>query len=179
VRDPVSRYTCLSRVIIFLWMSFLWPIGLGIAHGGTDNPVYEDIARFGLEFLVYWIALFWGTVIVEYPVLYVLIDRPASARGQLFLWVLFVNAITTPPLQFGLFTAPSASLLYAVEFAAVIVEFALLTWVFDRMYRRGVLDQPVSGTRALLASLVANLASFACGPAAGLFLVTATGTLME
>ena len=49
---------------------------------------------------------------------------------------------------------------WIIEFVVVIVEFGLMKWIFGRMYRHGVLDEPVSAGRVLVISVAANIASY-------------------
>ena len=48
----------------------------------------------------------------------------------------------------------------SIGLVTVIVEFALLKWIFGHEYRWGLLSAPVTAKRTFVIALVANLASF-------------------
>jgi hypothetical protein len=176
VRNPVSRYTCLSRVIIFLWMSFLWPIGLGFAND-VPLPLGDFLQRpevLGYSQLEILALNFCATVVIEYLVICAFLGWPEKAILKLGFGVLLANIITNPASQvvaifFGsvLGSEPLAwAMICAVELVATIVEFGIMRWAFGRMYHGGLIDQPIAIKRTIVMVLTANVASFLLGFAA-------------
>jgi len=46
-------------------------------------------------------AIFGVTTIIEFLVIYWMLDRPKMARTSLFLVAFFLNLVTNPPAQIG------------------------------------------------------------------------------
>lgn len=167
----------MQRYARFLqWSVVFWSAACCVTSclaDGAPMPFYQEAAgRDPLDpgFLSILLVGLVSTVLVEYLVVYLLLGRPTKSRTRLFVWVLLINVITNPAAQLTILyvadpvllgSANLANLVFGItELLVVIVEFWLLKWAFGRMYRRGVLTQPVAATRTFVISLAANTASF-------------------
>jgi hypothetical protein len=165
----MERYIRLLQVILISWFTFAWYVDTSFANLVVP---FEMLLSFDHPYAFYYLMIgcLVATVIVEYPVVYLLLGRPAKARIQLFLWLLFVNVITNPAVQIALlFLDPAVYLTDAlfkfglIELAVVMVEFGLLHWIFSRMHRCGALVEPIKARCTFVIGVLANLASFVLG----------------
>lgn len=117
---------------------------------------------------------FCVTVIIEYLVIRHFLKGRLRLKSGLFLWVFLVNVLTNPAAQAVFWSVgtwsyrevgPDAllAMLFAVELAVVVVEFALLKCIFTNMYRGGALYEPITTGRTIMIALTANVASLVCG----------------
>jgi len=165
------------QVISGLSFTLIYGVRSTFADGALPVPFYKEIAP-TWDFLVrlYFGAfahIFVATVAVEYLVVYVLLGRPAKAWTQLFFYIMLVNLITKPAAHLSMLFIGDPDLLGSttrallvdgiIELVVVTVEFGLMKWIFGSMYRRGVLQEPVTAKRTILIAAVANVASFAFG----------------
>jgi len=175
-------YIRVFQVLVGLAMSLIGGVAPCIANDVPlpyyALPVYKELMgtlSANLYIIVgLFVTNFVATVFIEYLVVIWLMGDSNRARLELFLWVLVVNAITNPASQIGtLFLTAEAptrgsealawSMICAVQFAAITVEFGLLRWIFGRMHRRGKLDKPVTAARTIMIVFAANLVSFVFG----------------
>jgi len=154
-------------------------------------PFYKDVALgdflvWGYRFIT---AEFLLTVVVEYLVIYLMLGRPSKARMPLLFYLTLVNLITNPATQLGIFFVADPVLLGSsgkaflvlclIELVAMTTEFCLLTLVFGRMYRRGVLKVDVTAKRTVVIVFAANVASFLFGFVGGIVLMKAASTFLN
>ena len=100
------------------------------------------------------------TTVIEYLVIYLILGRPQKARAELFTFLLFVNLITNPPAQLGVWIWGHW---FLIELVVMCVEFVLLLSIFDRMFLGGKLNDQIGAGRTAMIVLVANLTSFVLG----------------
>jgi hypothetical protein len=178
IRTRVTMFECIRflRIIISLCLCVIIPAGTTFANGGLEAPFYREVAEtLGYGILGYIMLLSFAiTVVTEYVVIYILLGRPRRIKGQLFFWVLFVNIITNPATQIVMLFVADSILLgsdklvglihYTVESVVFVIEFVLFRRIFDLVYRRGLLNKPVSWTYAAIAVLTANVVSYLAVP---------------
>ncbi len=136
-------------------------INLGFADGLTV-PDYEMILRPGtIEYFFLRIAkVFCATVLIESIVIYTFLRWPKKAAISLFFWILVVNLITNPAVQFGFLflgddivlgsIALALVMICVIEFAVVLLEWLFFTLFFRRMHSRKVIDEAISAKRTVL-----------------------------
>ena len=166
--------TRLLELAVCLCLIHFCGSGSSFADVGGSVPFYKEVAHDPFS----WNYCFFGaivvaTIIIEYPIIYFLLERPVKARMQLFLFTVLVNLVTNPVAQFSiLFIADPVLLgshllanvvMLLIELVVVAVEFSLMIWIFRWTYLRGLLDRHVTATRTLVIALTANMASFAIG----------------
>ncbi len=116
------------------------------------------------------------TTIVEYLVIYHMLGRPRKARTELFFFLLFLNLITNPPAQFGVWLWGHW---FWIEIVVMWGEFGLLLWIFHRMFRGGKLDHPIGTGRTAVIVVMANLASFVLGVIGFLIAISLPGGIQS
>jgi hypothetical protein len=123
------------------------------------------------------ISLFIGfslTALIEFIVVWVVLWCPPRLWWRVFAVVGLVNLITFPPTQvtwwcFMYEMRPVMTWsdlivpMVLLEALVVLAEFFLLRWQFQKLWRRGVFEKPLSNGRIICATVVANTASFAMG----------------
>ncbi|MEW6113724.1 MAG: hypothetical protein AB1664_16445 [Thermodesulfobacteriota bacterium] len=112
-------------------------------------------------------AIFGVTTIIEFLVIYWMLDRPRSARITLFFVAFLLNMVTNLPAQIGVWFVGDW---FAIEVVVIAIEFGVMMLIFSQMYHSGKLDHRVTVPRTALIVLVANLTSFALGVVGFLFL---------
>jgi hypothetical protein len=178
------RLTRVMQVGFCLWVTMccVWSC---LADGGPPIAFYKEVSPG--DYLVACYPLFAETylvtVLVEYVAVYWLLGRPAAARMSLLLYLLLINLLTNPVAQLGMLFLGDPVLMGSralaqgmdcvIELTVVVVEFGLMKWIFSRMYRNGLLAQPITALRTLVMALVANLASFAVGTVGVLLIMAA------
>lgn len=170
----MRRYIGLFQFIVIVWMTLVSHVLPALANG-LFLPFYQQGVALAWEWspVGALAAIFCATVMIEYLVMYALLGWPPRARAELLLWVLFINAVTNPASQVAAFFLGDERLtgseglawtmICGVELVAAVVELFLMRWAFGQMYRRGVIDQDITGRRAMVIVFTANLASFAFG----------------
>ncbi len=165
----MGRYARLPFMLLGSWLTVAVWAGTSYA----DTVILEPhLLRYPYGLVCMMLGAYVITVIVEYPVIHLMLGRPAEARLKLFLCVALINLITNPAVQMALlytfpalitYPIPSLFMIFPIEFVVVIVEFGFFLWAFRGLYRGGELTEPVSAKRTFLISLAANLASFVFG----------------
>jgi len=140
-------------------------------------PLYNFLA--GDLDPMFWAVMvvnFGLTTIIEFFVVYFLLGRPRKARTELFFYLLFLNLITNPPAQLGVWLWGTW---FWIELVVIWIEFGLMLWIFDRMFRGGKLDHPIGTGRTALIVVVANLASFVLGVIGFLIAISLPGGIQK
>ena len=167
----MERHVRFFQTMLISWLTFAWCVETCFADALWPTFVIPSLMAPNSKAPLYiMLGCFFATLIIEYPVIYLLLGRRLKSKVKLFLWVLLINAITFPGVQLALIAVPYVPYdqfawlcLCLIEFAVVIVEFVLLKLIFNRMYRVQTLDEPISAKRTFVMALTANLASFLLG----------------
>jgi hypothetical protein len=166
----MGRYARLLFILLGAWLTVaVWATPLFadmVIHPGLFTPHFFSTLAWMM------CGTFAITVIIEYSVIYWMLGRPVKGRLELLLWLLLINAITNPAVQYAFIAIDSlrlppgysfSFLVFPIEFLVVVVEFGLFLWAFRWLYRRGALTEPITEKRTFVISLTANLASFGLG----------------
>jgi hypothetical protein len=170
------RSTRLIQMSSCLWFTTMCCVGSSLADGGASKSFYKQVLSNDLDLfhlVPVFFSIFFATVVTEYLIVYFLLGRPEKATAKLLLCVLLVNVITNPAAQFGMLLLGDERLLGSatlpdvmicmIELTATAVESALMVPIFGRLYRCGLLDEPVTVRRTIVIVLAANVASFLVG----------------
>ncbi len=120
------------------------------------------------------------TLLIEFIVVCLVLWCPPRLWWRVFAVVGLVNLVTFPPTQvawwyFNYEVGPALKgsdgvvAIMLLEVLVALAEFFLLRWQFQKLWRLGVFEKPVSNGRIVCAAVAANAASFAFGFAALLF----------
>ena len=136
-----------------------------------DESSQRAINRLVGEMLL---VMFVLTVIIECMVVCVVLWSRWRPWLRIMGNVGLVNLITFPPTQIAWLAVNGPLLRHSLDLDAVLTipllevlvtlaEFFLLRWRLGHLWRRGVLDKPVSNGRLIVATVAANAASFVLG----------------
>ena len=150
------RYARVVQMLIGLCLALTCDVGSSRADMIILAPVQLDDP-------VTWVltaAIFGVTTIIEFLVIYWMLDRPKKARTTLFLVVFFLNLVTNPPAQIAVHFLGDW---FTIELVVIAIEFGVMMWIFSRMYHSRKLDRPVTVMCTAFIVVIVNLASFVLG----------------
>lgn len=163
------------------WMLLILGICTSITEGSPWFGFYSGKSKEVLNLLgIIIFATYILAAVIEYAVVRGFLRPLILSRSGLFLWVLLMNMITIPVAQviwtycidvsqwfasslLMLILIPflkNIYLLFLIGFGVLSAQFLFLKWLFNRMYKRGVLATVVSRKHTLRIALIANAASF-------------------